>query len=268
MTPDTDSPRRSDAGDEGPIALFVTCLADLLRPSVAFASLRLLERAGFTVEVPEAQTCCGQPGYNSGDYAGAVPVARNVITHFEKYRYVVVPSGSCAGMLRHHYPQLLDGEWRMRAESLATRVWELTAFLDQHSELPPLTTAPVSGGVTYHDACAGLREMGVKDQPRRLLAARCGLAIQEMQHTEVCCGFGGTFCAKMPRISAQMADDKLDQAAETGARLVVGGDLGCLLNLAGRASRRDLPLEFRHVAELLDGDLSAPAIGKPERKGS
>jgi L-lactate dehydrogenase complex protein LldE len=262
----THSSKRPPA-NELRVALFVTCLADLMRPSVAFASLTLLQRAGYRVEVPEAQSCCGQPAYNSGNIAATIPVAQAVIATFEGYDCIVAPSGSCAGMLRHHYPQLLEGEWRERAEAMAARVWELTSFLHDMASLKPLPPAAcgrLPATITYHDSCAGLREMGVKQQPRNLLRSVCRLEVNELAQTEVCCGFGGTFCAKMPEISAEMADDKLDSATATGAGLVVGGDLGCLLNLAGRASRRGLPLEFRHVAELLAGDLERPPIGEPE----
>ncbi len=247
------------------VALFVTCLADLLRPSVAFAAIRLLEQAGCDVSVPLKQTCCGQPGYNSGEYEASIPLARQTIELFEDAEYVVVPSGSCAGMICHHYPALLDGEWRERARALAEKTWELTRFL---AEVVKLDTAPAVAtelpAVTYHDSCAGLREMGVKEQPRALLKTLCGVEISEMQQSDVCCGFGGTFCAKMPEISTKMVDDKLRNASATGAAILTGGDLGCLLNIAGRARRQGLELEVRHVAELLSGDLYTPAIGDGE----
>ncbi len=247
------------------VALFVTCLADLLRPSVAFAAIRLLEQAGCEVQVPLQQTCCGQPGYNSGDYEATIPLARQTIEQFEDAEYVVVPSGSCAGMIVKHYPTLLEGEWRERAQALADKTWELTSFL---AEVVQLDSAPAVvtdlPDVTYHDSCAGLREMGVKEQPRTLLRSLCGVEVTEMQQSDVCCGFGGTFCAKMPEISTKMVDDKLRNATATGAAILTGGDLGCLLNIAGRARREGLELEVRHVAELLSGDLYAPAIGDGE----
>jgi len=245
------------------VSLFVTCLADLLRPSVAFASIRLLERAGCLVEVPPAQTCCGQPGYNSGDSAASIPLARRTIELFEHAEYVVAPSGSCAGMICRHYPKLLEGEWRQRALDLAAKTWELTSFL---TEVVRLDSVPQAARglppLTYHDSCAGLRELAVKSQPRELLTRLCGARLVEMEQTEVCCGFGGTFCAKMPEISAKMADDKLTRALDTGAAVLAGGDLGCLLHLAGRARRSGREIEVRHVAELLDGDLLTPAIGE------
>ncbi len=257
------NPDRRPAQPE--VALFVTCLADLLRPSVAFDALALLERAGCAVVVPEQQTCCGQPAYNSGDYESTAPLARQVITLLEPWDYVVIPSGSCAGMITHHYPRLLEGEWRDRAIELAAKTFELTTFLTEVVPLRRGDENPVRlPSVTYHDSCAGLRELGIKRQPRELLREICGTGVIEMQQTEVCCGFGGTFCAKMPAISGKMATDKLDNALATGARILAGGDLGCLLNLAGRARRLGREIEVRHIAELLSGDLGGPAIGEGE----
>jgi L-lactate dehydrogenase complex protein LldE len=245
------------------VALFVTCLADLFRPSVAFDSITLLERAGCSVYVPESQTCCGQPAYNTGDYESTVPLAMKVITMLEPADYVVLPSGSCAGMISHHYPRLLEGQWRDRALDVAAKTFELTTFLTEIAPLRrgrgPTVELPA---VTYHDSCAGLRELGVKEQPRQLLKELCATEVTEMQQTDVCCGFGGTFCAKMPEISGKMAGDKLNNAAATGAKILAGGDLGCLLNLAGRARREGVDIEVRHVAELLAGDLDGPAIGE------
>ena len=245
------------------MALFVTCLADLFRPSVAFASISLLEQAGCTVTVPMQQTCCGQPAYNTGDYDAAIPVARQVIAAFESADYVVVPSGSCAGMINHHYPKLLEGEWRQRAIALAAKTFELTTFLAEIAAPIP-AAKPIDRTVTYHDSCAGLRELAIKQQPRQLLQQIRNVAINELEQTEVCCGFGGTFCAKMPTISAKMVGDKLANAKATGADILTGGDLGCLLNIAGKARRDGIAIEVRHVAELLAGDLDTPAIGEPQ----
>ncbi len=256
-------PKRRRTRPRRDVALMVTCLADLMRPSVGFAAVRLLERAGCRVTVPDRQTCCGQPAYNSGDVNAAVPVARAVIEMFEPYDYVVIPSGSCAGMLSRHYPALFEGEWRERALALAAKTWELTRFLTEVAPLPPAKRPPLNTAITYHDGCAGLREQDVKEQPRQLLLQQCGVEVSELSQTEVCCGFGGTFCAKMPAISTKMADDKLNSAVATGADLLLGGDLGCLLHIAGRARRRGLPLEVRHVAEILAGTPPGPAIGDP-----
>lgn len=245
------------------VALFVTCLADLFRPSVAFASIKLLEQAGCEVTVPLQQTCCGQPAYNSGNYEATIPLAQQVITLLEDADYVVVPSGSCAGMICHHYPKLLDGVWRDRALQLAAKTFELTVFLNDIARIKPKREKkPAFGSVTYHDGCAGLRELGIREQPRQLLRDLCGVEINELQQGEVCCGFGGTFCAKMPEISGKIVGDKLSNALATGATVLAGGDLGCLLNIAGRAERQGAAIEVRHIAELLCQDMDTPAIGK------
>ncbi|CAA0125483.1 Lactate utilization protein A [Halioglobus japonicus] len=246
------------------VALFVTCLADLFRPSVAFASIKLLEQAGCEVSVPLQQTCCGQPAYNSGDYEEAVPLAQQVITMLQDADYVVVPSGSCAGMICHHYPKLLEGVWRERALELAAKTFELTVFLNDIAQIKPSKHKPSHNisSVAYHDGCAGLRELDIHDQPRQLLQKLCGIEVSELQQSEVCCGFGGTFCAKMPEISGKMVDDKLNDVLATGADMLAGGDLGCLLNIAGRARRLGEKIEVRHVAELLYQDLDTPAIGE------
>jgi L-lactate dehydrogenase complex protein LldE len=245
------------------VSLFVTCLADLFRPSVAFASIKLLEQAGCEVTVPLKQTCCGQPAYNTGDFESSAPLARQLIQQFEEADYVVVPSGSCAGMISHHYPSLLTGEWHERALRLAAKTFELTAFLNDIARIKRGERPPVDlPTVTYHDSCAGLRELNIKDQPRALLKELCGREVDELQQTEVCCGFGGTFCAKMPEISGKMVGDKLANAIATEAQILTGGDLGCLLNIAGRAKRSGENIEVRHIAELLCGDLDSPAIGQ------
>jgi L-lactate dehydrogenase complex protein LldE len=245
------------------VSLFVTCLADLMRPSVGFASIKLLEQAGCEVDVPLRQTCCGQPAYNTGDFESTVPLAQQVIELLEPADYVVVPSGSCAGMICHHYPELLEGEWRDRALQLAAKTFELTTFLCDVLKVERGDRPPVKlPSVTYHDSCAGLRELGVKEQPRKLLRELCDTELTELQQTDVCCGFGGTFCAKMPEISGKMVNDKLANALATEARILAGGDLGCLLNIAGRARRQGEDIEVRHIAELLCGDLDDPAIGE------
>jgi L-lactate dehydrogenase complex protein LldE len=192
-----------------------------------------------------------------------VPLAQQVITLLADADYVVVPSGSCAGMICHHYPRLLDGEWRDHALELAAKTFELTVFLNDIARIKPHRKAVSDGpSVTYHDGCAGLREMGIKQQPRALLRNLCGINVKELEQSEVCCGFGGTFCAKMPEISGKMVSDKLKHALATEADIVAGGDLGCLLNIAGYAQREGAAIEVRHIAELLCNDLKTPAIGK------
>jgi len=238
------------------VALFVTCLVDLMRPEIGFAALRLLERGGATVEVPASQTCCGQPGYNSGDRASARALARKVIREFEAYDYVVAPSGSCSGQIRTHYPELFDddAEWRKRAESLAAKTYELTDFLVRVLGLDSVP-GRFDGTVTYHDSCAGLREMGVKQQPRDLLAKVPGLRLQEMAECETCCGFGGTFSIKFGEISSRLADNKCKHVEASGADAVVLGDLGCMLNIEGRLRRRgDRRTKVLHIAQVLAGE--------------
>src|SRR5205085_3965800 len=247
------------------VALFVTCLVDLFRPTVGFAAVKLLEQAGCTVEVPRAQTCCGQPAYNSGDKADAKAVARQVIAAFAGYDYVVAPSGSCAGMVRAHYPELFADEPEMlgKAQELASRTYEPVSFLVDIRGVQSVA-AQWQGTAAYHDGCSGLRELGVKEQPRRLLASVEGLTLAELPGAEVCCGFGGTFCIKYPEISDKMVTDKAAEIAATGADAVLAGDLGCLLNIAGKLSRRGSSTEVRHIAEVLaDMTAEVPPIGAP-----
>jgi len=236
------------------VALFVTCLVDLYRPSVGFAALKLLEQAGCEVEVPMAQTCCGQPAYNSGDRATAKDLARNVIDAFAGYEHVVAPSGSCAGMIAHHYPGLFDDDptYRGRAEKLAARTHELVSFLTDVLGVTEIAGA-LETTATYHDSCSGLRELGIRAQPRKLLGGIAGLKLVELSEPEACCGFGGTFCVKYPDISTRMVSDKARDIAGTGAELLLAGDMGCLLNMAGRLKREGSAVQARHVAEVLAG---------------
>ena len=246
------------------VALLVTCLVDLIRPSVGFAAVRLLERAGCRVAVPEAQTCCGQPAYNSGARAAAQAVARRTVAAFEGYDYVVAPSGSCAGMVSHHYPGLLadDPDWAPRARAVAERTHELTSFLVDVRGVDRLDGLRLDGVATYHDSCSGLRELGIKAQPRRLLAAVAGLRLVELPGAETCCGFGGTFCVKYPDISNKMVADKVDDVVATGADLLLAGDLGCLMNMAGKLTRTGAPVAVRHIAEVLAGDTETPPLAQ------
>jgi len=237
------------------VGLFVTCLVDLMRPRIGFASLELLRAAGCEVSVPATQTCCGQPGYNSGDRAGARRLATRVIEAFEPFEYVVAPSGSCAGMIRMHYPELFEGDadWSARCRAFAAKTHELTDFLTRIAKLEHVP-GRFAGSVTYHDSCSGLRELGVKGQPRALLARVPGLSLKEMGDAEACCGFGGTFAVKFGDISTRIADRKCDAIAAAGADAVVLGDLGCMLNIEGRLRRRgDGRTRVLHVAEVLAG---------------
>jgi L-lactate dehydrogenase complex protein LldE len=247
------------------VGLFVTCLVDLFRPSVGFAAVKLLEAAGCTVSVPSAQTCCGQPAYNSGDKSAAKAVARQVVAAFQDLDYVVTPSGSCGGMIKLHYPELFadEPETRRRAQLLADKTYELVSFLADVLKVERVA-ARYDGVATYHDSCSGLRELGIKEAPRRLLKTVAGLTLKEMATPEVCCGFGGTFCVKYPEISDKMVTDKTADIAASGADTLLAGDLGCLLNMAGKLARRGLPIRARHVAEVLaDMTESIPPIGAP-----
>ena len=245
------------------VGLLVTCLVDLIRPSVGFATVKLLEDAGCTVEVPP-QTCCGQPAFNSGDRAAARALAEQVIAALEHCDYVVAPSGSCAGQVRVHYPELFQGDpnWQPRADAFAAKTYELTQFLVDVLGVEHLT-ARCEANATYHDSCSSLRECGVREQPRKLLALVEGLSLTEMAETEVCCGFGGTFCVKFPDISDVMVTKKAANVAATGAELLLAGDLGCLMNIAGKLSREGKTVAVRHVAEVLAGALDQPPIGRP-----
>jgi len=239
------------------VGLFVTCLVDLMRPSIGFAAIKLLEQAGCDVVVPNAQTCCGQPAYNSGDQPAARRLAMKMLREFADVDYVVAPSGSCAGMLRKHYPTLFanDAEWLPLATKLAARTYELTDFLVSVAKLeaPPGNFA---GHITYHDSCAGLRELGVKTQPRTLLGKLPGVTLIEMAAAEECCGFGGTFSIKFGDISARLAEKKCEHIAASGADAVVLGDLGCMLNIEGKLRRMgDEKTRVLHIAEVLAGDI-------------
>jgi L-lactate dehydrogenase complex protein LldE len=238
------------------VGLFVTCLVDLMRPEIGFAAIKLIERAGFEVVVPSAQTCCGQPAYNSGERGIARDLAEKALREFEQFDYVVVPSGSCGGMIGVHYADLFrdDPELMGRYERMRAKVFELTDFLVNVAKIE-LPRAESAGPVTYHDSCAGLRELGVKQQPRALLAMR-GVAVTEMPGCEHCCGFGGTFAVKYGNISTAIVDEKCENIRASGAATVVLGDLGCMLNIEGRLRRTgDATTRVLHIAQVLAADL-------------
>ena len=251
------------------VGLFVTCLVDLIRPSVGFAAVRLLEAAGCEVVVPRRQTCCGQPAYNSGDEGSAKTLAVQTIEAFDGLDYVVAPSGSCAAMLKLHYPRLMQGdaEAQARARAFGERVHELVSFL---VDIRGVTSVPgdFSGRVTYHDGCSGLRELEIKEQPRALLAAVPGLQLVEMRGTDTCCGFGGLFSVKFPDISNAMVSAKAANAAAVAPDLVLAGDLGCLMNVAGKLAREGSAIGCRHVAEVLAGEMTEPPIAHAAERGA
>ena len=245
------------------VALFVTCLVDSIRPQVGFAAIHLLEQAGCTVEVPQAQTCCGQPAFNAGDSDGARQIARQVIAVFEAYDYIVAPSGSCAATIKVHYPELFADDAKMlaRATALTAKTHELLSFLADIRRWTPQGVA-LAASAAYHDSCSGLRELGIQAQPRKLLREVEGLDMKPLEGNTVCCGFGGTFCVKYPAISNAIVDDKARAIAASGADLLLGGDLGCLMNMAGKLHRRDSPVRSFHAAEVLAGMAGGPAIGE------
>jgi L-lactate dehydrogenase complex protein LldE len=244
------------------VGLFVTCLVDLFRPSVGFAAVKLMEDAGCIIDAPAAQTCCGQPAYNSGDREDTRAIAKATIEAFEAFDYVVAPSGSCAGMLKKHYPDLFRGDatWEPRAEAFAGKVHELVSFLTDVLGLTKVA-ASLPGTATYHDSCSGLRELGIHDQPRKLLKSVKGLKLTEMAEADVCCGFGGTFCVKYGEISNSIVEKKTANIAASGADMLLAGDLGCLMNMAGKLKRQRSAVEVRHVAEVLAGMTDKPPIG-------
>lgn len=251
---------RGDTAAPAPrVGLFVTCLVNAMRPRTGFAALKLLEDAGFQVDVPAGQTCCGQPNYNSGDREGARALAARMVAMFADHDYVVAPSGSCAAMIRVHFPRLFDADDPLRPDidALAAKTHELVSFLTGIAGMEGVA-ARFEGEVTYHDACSGLRELGIKSQPRRLLESIPGLALKEMQDAEVCCGFGGLFCVKYPDISGEMVRKKTDEIVATGAAVLAAGDIGCLLNMEGALSRRGAKTRVCHVAEILAGMADEP----------
>jgi len=243
------------------VGLFVTCLVDLMRPSVGLSALKLLENAGCEVVVPTTQTCCGQPAYNSGDRRSAQALARKVLREFSDCDCVVVPSGSCGGMIKIHYLELLEEspELRPKLQHLVENVWELSDFLVNVLAVQRVP-GQFHGTVTYHDCCSGLRELGVKSQPRELLAKIPGLTLKEMANPEQCCGFGGTFAVKFGDISARITDEKCADIVATGADAVVLADVGCMLSIEGRLRRGgDANTKVLHFAEILAGVTNDPS---------
>ncbi len=244
------------------VGLFVTCLVDMFRPSVGFAAVKLLENAGCEVHIPVSQTCCGQPAWNSGDRPDTRDIAIKVIKAFEEFDYIVAPSGSCGGMLAKHYPELFEGDpvWQERAETFSGKVHELISFLTDVMKVERVSSK-VNASATYHDSCAGLRELGINAQPRKLLASVEGLSLKEMKNSNVCCGFGGTFAVKYGDISNAIVTEKTANIEAADADMLLAGDMGCLLNMAGKLRREGKRTEVRHVAEVLAGMTDTPPIG-------
>ncbi len=239
------------------VGFFATCLVDAMRPEIGLSAVKLLEEAGCTVEVPPRQTCCGQPAYNSGDSRTARALAEQVLRDFEHFDYVVLPSGSCGASIKGDYPDLFrdDPDLRARFESLAAKTYELTDFLVSVCRLDRLQSR-FAGRITYHDSCSGLRYLGIREQPRKLLALLPAVELTEMDNAQQCCGFGGTFAVKYGDISGAIVGDKCRNIQASGADAVVLGDLGCMLNIEGRLRRSgDERTRVLHIAQVLAGDV-------------
>ncbi len=252
----------SPTPDRPRVGLFATCLVDLTRPSVGFAAAKLIEASGCEVVVP-SQTCCGQPAFNSGDNETARALALQAIDAFRDCDYVVIPSGSCGGQFIKHAPELFEGDPNLfgAAQAFADKCHELISFLVDVRGMTSVKSR-CAQRATYHDSCSGLRELGVKTQPRELLKSVEGLTLVEMQDAETCCGFGGLFCVKYPDVSDAIVSVKVGNIEASGADLVLGGDLGCLMNIAGKLSREGKAVGARHVAEVLADMLDDPPIGE------
>jgi len=230
---------------KGRVSLFVTCIVDQVFPQVGIAMTQVLERLGYEVDFPDAQTCCAQPAFNSGYREEAAKVARHFLETFRDSEYIVVPSGSCTSMISHHYADIFG-----KQPDLAARVWEFSRFLTEVAGVEDVG-ARFDGVVTYHDSCHALRELHIKDGPRRLLAKVQGLTLREMEAAEECCGFGGTFSVKFPEVSGGMARTKIDSILKTEAGTVVSIDSSCLMQLQGVIDRAKLPIRTLHLAEVL-----------------
>lgn len=240
---------------EKKVGLFVTCLVNTMRPSIGFASITLLEQAGCVVEVPERQSCCGQPAFNSGDDDGTRQIAYQIIEQFEHFDYLVVPSGSCAAMIKKNFIALFEDQpqWLVRAKHLASITYELLSFLVDVCDYEPADIA-LDGSYTYHDSCSGYRSLGVYEQPRKMLAKVEGLEHKPLTGNSECCGFGGTFCVKYSDISNAIVSEKTENILATEADYLLGGDMGCLMNMVGKLNRDGhTQIKALHTAEVLAG---------------
>ena len=233
-------------------SLFVTCLIDQFYPQVGEAVVKVLHRLGVEVSFPSDQTCCGQPAFNAGHWREAAPVGRRFLELFQGDEYVVVPSGSCASMVKAFYPELFrdDPETLALAQSVGERTYEFSEFLVKVLGVTDVG-ASFFGRVAYHEACHLLRELGVSDEPRQLLRDVRGAELVELEGADACCGFGGLFSVKYPQISAAILDKKLRAVDHTGADVLVANDAGCLMHMAGAMSRQGMTARPMHLAELL-----------------
>ena len=235
-------------------SLMITCLGDLFYPDIGVKIVRLLRRLGVTVDFPEGQTCCALPLFNSGYHAEAAAIARRTVPLFRDAEFVVVPSGSCAWMVKHEYPSLLtDPALRAQAEGLAGRTYELSQFLVKVLGRSRFRSM-IPGRVTYHDSCHLLRGLGESESPRAILKDLAGADFVELVGHDECCGFGGSFAVRLPEVSTSILDKKLANIEATGARCVVACDAGCLMQMGGGLRRRSSPIRAVHLAELLAPD--------------
>jgi L-lactate dehydrogenase complex protein LldE len=234
------------------VTLFVPCLVDRLYPEVGEAMVTLLKRLGVVMDCPTDQTCCGQPVFNAGFRKEAQLAAKRFIRLFQESECIVCPSGSCVHMVTHQYPELFKNEpvWREKAIRLGTKTFELTHYLVDVLGVVDVG-ASFQGKMTYHDSCHLLRGLGIMEQPRKLLRSIKAVDFIEMKNSDRCCGFGGSFAVKYPEISTAILEEKVDHIVETGAEVVVGGDMGCLMNIEGLLSRRKLPIKTMHIAQVL-----------------
>jgi L-lactate dehydrogenase complex protein LldE len=237
------------------VSLFITCLADIFYSNVGKDTVELLEKVGCEVHFPEQQTCCGQPAFNSGYHKETKEVAKHMIRTFEESEYVVSPSGSCVAML-HEYVDLFkdDKEWKVKAEQLANKSYELTQFLVDVLKVENVN-ASLKANATYHKSCHMTRLLGVKDAPLKLLEHVEGLNMSPLPNSHDCCGFGGTFSVKMGPISEQMVDEKVRNIEKTGSEVLIGSDCGCLMNIGGRINRQGKQIKVMHIAEVLNSEV-------------
>ncbi|MCY3835300.1 MAG: (Fe-S)-binding protein [Anaerolineaceae bacterium] len=244
-------PRPSPRGKR--VSLFATCIIDHIYPQTGIAVVEILERLGIEIDYPLGQTCCGQPGFNSGHWEDARSVARQFLKAFAAAEVIVTPSGSCASMIRHYYPVLFeeDERWLQRAEQAAQITWEFSEYLVDGLGISDLGARLPATEVAFHDACHGLRLMGLQGQLRQLAAKIEGVSLCELEDADQCCGFGGLFAVKMSEISVAMADGKAEHIVASEVDRVLTGDCGCLTQLNGRLSRRGEPPIVQHIAELL-----------------
>lgn len=247
------------------VSLFVTCLVDAMYPEVGVSTVKLLRRLGVEVDFPTEQTCCGQPAFNSGHHDAARDAARQMVRAFDQSEYVVGPSGSCVSMVRHYYPELFAGHpEEAAANRFVEKCYELSQFVVDVLGIEDLGGS-YSGVATYHTSCHMTRGLGVRAAPQKLLSRINGLRMVDLPLAEECCGFGGTFAVKMADLSTAMADDKVDHVEETGARLLVGSDMACLMHLSGRMARRGSDVRAVHLATLLE-EATRPAQASGEER--